>query len=186
MASNVLLAKMVPLFVGVCLTASACGTESPTSAGDDQKQEQTSAAAPPTPEQPTAAATPTPTSSPTPDLPSVGPSKGVVGARDEPQPGLARAVRMCVAVVGDGHLQSAFLTTVGQVRSSSVGPVPESRVALWPSLPASAPAAWCSVRSGSIFTMSLVGPDNRVQPFMTAKQPINPNPLSGRQGPAVP
>ena len=184
MASNALLTRMVPLLLGVSVAVSACGTASPTSASDDQTREQTSAAAPPTLKQPTAAATPT--SSPTPDLPGVGPSKGVVGARDEPQPGLARAVRMCVAVVGDGHLQSAFLTTVGQVRSSSVGPVPDSRVALWPSVPASAPAAWCSVRSGSIFTMSLVGPDNRVQPFMTAKQPINPNPLSGRQGPAVP
>jgi hypothetical protein len=119
-------------------------------------------------------------------MPSAEPTKGVVGARDDPQPGLARAVRMCAAVVGDGHLQSAFLTTVGHIRSSSAGPTPESRVALWPSVPASEPAAWCSVRRGDTFTMSVVGPDKRVQRYMTAKQPINPNPLADPQGHAVP
>ena len=112
---------------------------------------------------------------------------GVVGARDDSWPASARrATLMCQALLGGrwGDLESAFLTTVGQVRDSSRGNPfgPETRVAgpLWPSAPADAPAAWCSVRSGTTLTIAAVGPHRQVVKVVVAGQAFDPG--RGGQG----
>ena len=78
----------------------------------------------------------------------------------------------------------AFLTTVKVVRHRTGGPPPAFSPAAkpWASLPADAPAAWCTVKTGPVYTVGAAGPDGEWVEFMVGGASVG----TGPQGPAIP
>jgi hypothetical protein len=81
---------------------------------------------------------------------------------------------MCQAALNGARVESAFLTTVGQVRRSPA--VSGYRRPLWPQARSNELAAWCSVRTGQMLTVAVVTTHHRHVVFLRAAQPLNPGP----------
>jgi hypothetical protein len=82
---------------------------------------------------------------------------------------------MCQAALDGARVESAFLTTVGQVRRSPAVSGGYRRP-LWPRVPSDELAAWCSVRTGQMVTLAAVTTQHRQIVFLRAAQPLNPGP----------
>jgi len=87
--------------------------------------------------------------------------------------------------VGYQHVLAAALTDVRQVRSDAGGPYPGYAPATepWATLPARAPAAWCTVRTAVDWEVSTAGPNGQLVVFMHSEEPIRGAYVGG---PAIP
>ena len=96
-----------------------------------------------------------------------------------------QARKLCRAASGTrAEVLQAFLTNVKAVRHRTGGPPPGFSPAAkpWASLPADAHAAWCTVKSGGIYTVGAAGPEGEWVEFVVGDASVG----TGPRGPAIP